>query len=93
MELRGVMKMKLNEGALAKGFGVLGAVYFLACYFVALLMPNLYKAVAASWFHMLDLSSAWKNVPSGFLLGLISFTLASWVSGWLLAKAYNMFIK
>ena len=85
--------MKLNESAMAKGFGVLGAAYFLVCYFVAQLTPGLYKAVAATWMHMLDLSSAWKDAPSGFLLGLISFTLASWVSGWLLAKAYNYFVK
>lgn len=85
--------MKLNEGAMAKGFGVLGAVYFVACYFVALFTPGLYKAIAATWFHMLDLSSAWKNAPGGFVLGFVSFTLASWVSGWLLAKAYNSFTK
>ena len=85
--------MKLNEDAMAKAFGVLGAVYYLACYFVALFAPELYKAVASTWFHMLDLSSAWKNAPTGFVLGLISFTLASWISGWLLAKVYNKFVK
>ena len=85
--------MKLNESAMAKGFGVLGAAYFLVCYFVALFTPGLYKAVADSWFHMLDLSSAWKSAPTGFILGLISFSAASYISGWLLDWAYNKFVK
>ena len=85
--------MKLNESAMAKGFGVLGAAYFLVCYVVALFTPGLYKVVAVSWFHMLDLSSAWKSAPTGFILGLVSFSLASYISGWLLARAYNKFVK
>ncbi len=85
--------MKLNQGAMAKGFGVLGAAYFLACYVVALFTPGLYKVVASSWFHMLDLSSVWKSAPSGFVLGLVSFSVASYLSGWLLAWAYNKFVK
>lgn len=85
--------MKLSEKALANASGVLGAAYFLGCYFVALLVPGLYKTVATSWFHMLDLSSAWKSAPSGFLLGLISFTVVSWISGWLFAWLYNKFVK
>ena len=85
--------MKLNENAMAKAFGVLGAAYYLACYFVAFFVPGIYKTVAATWFHMLDLSSAWKDTPSGLVLGLISFTLAAWISGRLLALAYNKFVK
>jgi len=85
--------VKLNESAMAKGFGVLGAAYFLVCYVAGLFTPGLYKAVAASWFHMLDLSSAWKNAPTGFILGLVSFSVASYISGWLLAWTYNKFVK
>jgi len=85
--------MKLNESAMAKGFGVLGAAYFLVCYVVALFTPAVYKLVASSWMHMLDLSSVWKSAPSGFILGLVSFSVASYVSGWLLAWAYNKFVK
>lgn len=85
--------MKLNEKALANAAGALGAAYYLACYVVALILPDLYKSIAASWFHMLDLSAAWKSVPEGLVLGVVTFTAASWVSGWLLAVAYNKFIK
>ena len=83
--------MKLREGAFANALGLLGAVYFLACYFVAAVFPELYKAIASTWFHMIDLS--WKSGPSGFLLGLVSFTVTSWISGWLVAWVYNRFVK
>ncbi len=85
--------MKLNEGAMAKALGVLGAAYFLACYFVAAVFPGLYKVIATSWFHMIDVSGLWKSGPDGFFMGLISFTVVSWISGWLIAWAYNRFTK
>lgn len=87
------MKMKLKEGALAKAFGFLGAIYFLTCYLVAAVFPELYKAIATTWFHMIDLSGVWKSGPDGFFLGLISFTVVSWISGWLVAWTYNRFAK
>lgn len=85
--------MKLNEGAMSKAFGVLGAAYFLVCYFVAAVFPGLYKVIATSWFHMIDVSGLWKSGPDGFFVGLISFTVVSWISGWLIAWAYNRFVK
>ena len=83
----------MNEMALANALGLLGAVYYLVCYLVASLAPELYKVVASSWMHMLDLSTAWKSAPSGLVLGLISFTIVAWVSGWLLAFTYNKLLK
>jgi len=76
---------------MANTLGALGASYYLVCYGVALVFPELYKAIASTWFHMLNLSSAWKTAPSGFVLGLVSFTVAAWVSGWLFAWLYNYF--
>lgn len=81
--------MKLNEKALANTLGTLGIVYYLLCYLVATFMPELYKTVAQTWFHMLDLNSFWKEAPSGFLVGLVSFSSASWISGWVFGKLYN----
>ncbi|OGM55957.1 hypothetical protein A3F62_05275 [Candidatus Woesebacteria bacterium RIFCSPHIGHO2_12_FULL_44_11] len=85
--------MKLNQMALANAFGVLAAVYYVACYFLALLAPEVYKSVALTWFHMIDLSVAWRDAPMGFGLGIVTFTASSWVSGWLLGAVYNKFVK
>ncbi len=83
--------MKFNEMVLANTLGAMGAIYFLACYLVASFTPGLYKTIAASWMHMIRLEGLWKSGPSNFMLGLISFTVVSWISGWLFAKLYNYF--
>ena len=56
--------MKINGKALSNAFAALGAGFYLFCYAVAAIVPGLYKAVAQSWFHMIDLSVAWRNGPS-----------------------------
>lgn len=89
----GEIRMKLNQIALANSLGVVGAAYYVGCYLSASISPDLYKAVAQSWFHMVDLSSAWKSAPEGLILGLISFTIVSWISGFVLAFAYNSFVR
>ena len=81
--------MKLKELGLANAFAVLGAVYYLVCFTVALFAPDLYKSIAQSWMHMIDLERVWRAAPGGFWLGIVSFTLSAWISGWLLAKIYN----
>ena len=83
--------MKFNEKVMANTLGALGAIYYLACYIVAAFAPGLYKAVAASWMHMLKLDGLWKTGPQGFVLGFVSFVIVSWVSGWAFAKTYNYF--
>lgn len=85
--------MKLNENAFANASGVLGAIFFAGCYVFAYIFPGLYKAILDSWMHMLNLDGLWRNAPTGFLLGLISFTIVAWVSGWAFAKVYNSFAK
>ncbi len=85
--------MKLKETALANAAGVLGAVYFVGCWVVAWAMPDLYKSIATSWMHMLNLEGLWKSAPGDFGLGIVSFTLVSWSTGYLFAWLYNKFVK
>lgn len=92
-EIEGVRFMKLKESAFANVSGVLGAVYFVGCFAVASITPGLYKSIAESWMHMLNFGGLWKNTPGDFGLGIISFTLVSWVMGWLFAWLYNKFIR
>jgi len=85
--------VKFKKLALANTLGLLGAIYFVGCYAVTLVSPSLYKTIAESWMHMLNLSGLWKSAPEAFLLGIISFTATSWVTGWLFAWLYNKFVK
>lgn len=83
--------MKIKEQALANATGALGLIYYLVCYAVAVITPELYKSIAQAWFHMIDLGPAWRSGPDGFVLGLVSFGAVSWITGWLFAKLYNVF--
>lgn len=85
--------MKLKESAFANAAGALGAIYFVGCYLVAWATPALYKSVFDSWMHMLNVDGLWKSAPGNFGLGIISFTIVSWVTGWLFAWLYNRFVK
>lgn len=85
--------MKLKETALANASGALGALFFLACYILVLTAPDVYKNIAQSWAHGVDLSSIWNPRMGNFMSGLISFTAASWISGWAFAWLYNKFVK
>ncbi|MBI1863923.1 hypothetical protein HYS03_01805 [Candidatus Woesebacteria bacterium] len=84
---------KLNEMALANAFAALGFIFYAACFVIITTAPDLYKSIAQSWFHGVDLSQIWKGNQDNFLLGLITFTGSSWISGWLLAWFYNRFSK
>lgn len=85
--------MKLNTMALANALAVLGAVYYLICYFVVLLAPDLFKAVYQSWAHGIDISAIWSPRGDNFFFGLVTFTVAAWVSGYAFAWVYNKLAK
>lgn len=85
--------MKLDAKAVAKTSAVLGGIFFLGCYFLVLFLPELYKGIAQSWMHGVDISLIWKPRAGNFLTGFVSFTLVSWVSGWAFAALYNKMIK
>jgi hypothetical protein len=92
-KLEGVRIMKLKEIAFANTAGILGAVYFVGCYVVAWFVPDLYKSIAESWAHMVNLAGIWKSGPDNFGIGIISFTGVSWLTGYLFAWLYNRFNK
>lgn len=85
--------MKFKQTALANTLGLLGAAYFLLCYVLVLVAPDVYRTISQSWAHGVDLSSIWSPNSDGFFLGLVSFTGASWITGWLFGWVYNRFVK
>lgn len=92
-KLKVVITMKLNEKSFAKASGVWGALFYIGCYLFSIIWPVFFKLVTASWFHMVNFNGIWKVNTDGFILGLISFTVFSWLSGWFLAASYNKFSK
>lgn len=86
--------MKLNEMALANASAILMGIVYVACALAVAVLPDLFRAVAASWFHGIDLGPIWTGGPRGnFLLGLVSTVVLSWLAGWAFAWLYNKLLK
>lgn len=88
--------MKLQEKASANGLAVVSATYYIVCALLVFVAPELYKNIAVSWMHGADLSQIWRSTPPDIgvmLWGFITFTAASWVSGYFAARMYNYFLK
>ncbi len=81
--------MKLNEKAVATSAAILGGLYFIGCYVLVLVAPDVYKSVAQSWAHGVNLTLIWKPMTGNVLLGFLSFVGFSGVTGWAFAFIYN----
>lgn len=83
--------MKLNPLALANASTAIVAAIYVICRLAVGLFPDLTLATVQSWFHGLDLtiiSGANLSVGS-FVLGLVSLSALTWVTGYFFAKLYN----
>lgn len=85
--------MKLNEKGVAGASAVLGAIFFMVCYGLVIFAPTIYRDIAQSWAHGVDLSLIWRPRAGNFLVGLISFSGVSYLSGWAFALLYNKMVK
>lgn len=87
--------MKHNPIATANALAATGGVFYIACRLLVSLFPDLAFSIAQSWFHGLDIaqSGSWNLSLESFLVGLISFTVFAWVTGYLFASVYNYFSK
>lgn len=88
--------MKINEKAIANSLAVVGGGYYIICAILALVAPDLYKSIAISWAHGVDLEKVWRTSPPDFgtmLIGFITFTIAAWITGYVFGYVYNYFAK
>lgn len=85
----------LKEVPLANALAAVMGVFYVVCRLLVGIAPDLFRSIAQSWFHGYDLSAipAGSTTFNGFLFGLITAVLATWVFGYLFAWAYNKFSK
>jgi hypothetical protein len=85
--------VKLNPVKLAIASAVTMAVFWVICSFMVLVMPTMMMSMTGQMVHA-DLSGFnWTLTLSGFLVGLISWSISAGVTGWILAYIYNVLIK
>jgi len=94
VELKGVRTMKLKEAVWANALAATMGFVYVVCALLVGLFPEVFKAVAISWFHGFDLGKIWTAAPRGnFVLGLVSAVIGAWLVGYLFAWLYNRFNK
>ena len=87
--------MKHDPTSTANALAVTSAILYVFCRIAVSLFPNLSMPIAQSWFHGLEISrvTGWSLSMGSFVLGLISITIAAWLTGFLFAKVQNYFLK
>lgn len=85
----------LKEVPFANALAVVMGVVYIVCRLLVGIAPDLFRSIAQSWFHGYDLST----IPvapltfGGFLVGLITAVVATWIFGYLLVWTYNKLAK
>jgi hypothetical protein len=93
------VKASLNEVALANSFAVVAFVGFIICVIATIIFPEFLMSLFNSWFHGVDLSllspanGNWVFGTGNLLLGLLTFPVLGWVTGYFIASLYNKFNK
>ena len=89
--------MKHEPNATANAAAVTVAVLYIVCRVLVLFIPDLFLSITQTWFHGIDISQiAATSValdPTSFVVGLITATVAGWLTGYLFATSYNYFAK
>lgn len=84
--------MKHNPLATANALAVTGVILYTVCRVLVGLFPETSLVVAQSWFHGMQLTnSSWNLTAASFVLGLLSFAIAAWLTGYVFALVYNYF--
>lgn len=85
----------LKEVPFANAMGVVMGVFYIVCAALVALAPEFFRGIADSWVHGYDLSA----IPvggvtfGGFLWGLITAVVISWLFAYFLAWTYNKLVK
>lgn len=88
--------MKTDKIVLGNAFALASGIYYVGCYILALIAPQLFLNVTASWFHMFDLGKIGQSTPSNpgaFALGLVSLVVSAWLFGFILGGSIELFSK
>lgn len=85
----------LKSVPFANAVAIVSAVFFLICTALSYISPDLTGVLLQSWFHNFGLSSINPIQLSlnSFTLGLVSFTLVSWVATYITIEVYNRLAK
>lgn len=87
--------MKSQSYAIPNALAVTMAIVYVACRVLVGLFPDVFFAIAQSWFHGIELSKlgAWNLTFGSFILGIISSAITAWIIGYIFIRVYKAFGK
>jgi len=88
-------KLNLALHPLGLALGITTAVIYTLCSFFITVLPSLSLKIFNIWFHGMDLTrlATSKITLNAFILGLVTLTLVSYLTGILFAWIYNLCIS
>jgi len=86
--------MKLNAKAFGNAFAGLSVVFYVLCYILQVIAPELFVYIFNAQFLGADIASLIPGTTFGAFVGiLVAVAIVSWICGYLLAHFYNKFNK
>lgn len=81
--------MKLHSFKVAIAAALTTAIIWIICSFLVFSMPQLTMMLSGDMFHINTQAMTWSLTISGFIKGLISWSLSVGLSAWLFVILYN----
>ncbi len=77
----------------ANALAATGALFYVGCAFLVSFSRPMYMYLASGWMHGININSlpAATMMGGNILGGFITFTLVSWLAGYVFARFYNWF--
>lgn len=88
--------MLLNAKAFANAATVITAIFYLVCWLVSAIAPDLVYSFASAWIHTLNLESVRSSgaMPLGTAVyGLVSISTITWITTYVMIGLYNRWAK
>lgn len=78
----------------ANALAVTAAFVYVVCRALVGLLPDFMFSMGQSWFHGIQLQKlgTWTLTTENFIWGLLSLTVTAWLSGYVYASVYNLFL-
>lgn len=86
----------LNPKAFANAVSIITAVWFVGCWLLSLLIPDLIFNIGQSWMHTINLSAVKTTLtldPGSFIVGLVTLVGLTWVTTYATIVLYNKWAK
>ena len=82
--------MKIPENAFAIACAAAFAIIWIVCSLFVMALPNMMSDMTGKMLHTDWQAMRWHMSVLGVLIGGVLWTLLAGISGWLIAKIYNM---